>query len=251
MSSLVRRLTHALDPVLFARACGIDPDAMQQRLLSSTSRKVLLNCCRQWGKSTTAALLSLHEALHNAPATIILISPSQPQSTELFRKVHGFWQQLDGAPRAEQESLTRMSLDNGSRIISLPGSEKSARGYTAHLIVVDEAARVPDELMVAIRPTLATTGGRIIAMSTPKGRRGWFFENWNTGEDWERISVKAAECPRIAPEYLADELRDLGPLRFSEEFECQFIDSDTSAFMSSLIQQALTDEFEPFLHDRR
>jgi hypothetical protein len=247
--TLSRDFARALDPVLLSQDCGIDPDPIQAKLLTTTSRKVIVNCSRQWGKSTTTAILALHEALYAAPAMIVLVSPSQTQSTELFRKVHSFWERLEGVPDAEQESLTRLSLANGSRIISLPGSEKTTRGYSGvTLAIMDEAARVPDELLAAIRPMLATTDGRFIALSTPKGKRGWFYESWISGDDsWERISVKGVDCPRISASFLADEMKALGPLRFSEEYECQFVDSDSSAFSSTLIEQALTDDFEPFI----
>jgi hypothetical protein len=189
--SLGRDFARALDPVLLAGDCGIEPDTVQARLLSTVSRKVLVCCCRQWGKSTTTALVALHEALYAAPAMIVLISPSQPQSTELFKKIHGFWQRLPGSPEANQESLTRMELGNGSRIISLPGSEKTTRGYSAAtLVVMDEASRVPDELLASVRPMLATTNGRFIGLSTPAGKRGWFYEAWSQGDGWERVSVK-------------------------------------------------------------
>jgi hypothetical protein len=238
----------ALDPVRLALDCGIEPDDMQTKLLTSASRKVLLNCCRQWGKSTTTSLIALHEALYCAPAMIILVSPSQPQSTELFKKIHGFWQWLDGAPEANQESLTRMELNNGSRIISLPGSEKTTRGYSAAtLVVMDEASRVPDELLAAVRPMLATTAGRFIALSTPAGKRGWFYEAWSQGEGWEKIQVKAEDCPRISPAFLDEERQAYGPLRFAQEYGCEFVDSETAVFNSDLIQKALRDDFQPFL----
>lgn len=247
MLSLSKDFARALNPVLLARDCGIEPDPVQAQLLTSSARRLLVNCCRQWGKSTTTALMALHEALYNAPAMIILISPSQPQSTELFKKMHGFWERLSGAPEAQQESLTRMQLANGSRVVSLPGSEKTTRGYSgATLVVMDEASRVPDELLASVRPMLATTGGRFIALSTPAGKRGWLYEAWTRGEGWEKISVRGDQCPRISPEFLAEEREALGPLRFSEEYECQFVDAETSVFNTELIEQALTDDFSPF-----
>jgi hypothetical protein len=94
--SLGKDFARALDPVILARDCGINPDPVQAILTSNASR-LLLNCSRQWGKSTTAALIALHTALYAAPAMIVLISPSQPQSTELFKKIHGFWSKLAGA----------------------------------------------------------------------------------------------------------------------------------------------------------
>src|SRR5512139_2408623 len=119
MLSLSKDFARALNPVLLARDCGIEPDPVQAQLLTSPARRLLVNCCRQWGKSTTTALVALHEALYAGPSIIVLISPSQQQSGELFRKIHQFWGRLPGAPEAEQESLTRMSLTNGSRIIGL------------------------------------------------------------------------------------------------------------------------------------
>jgi hypothetical protein len=246
--SLGRDFARALDICLLAEDCGLTPDAVQSKLLTTTSRKVLLCCTRQWGKSTCAALIALHEALYSAPAMIILVSPSQPQSTELFRKIHDAWAQLPGAPRCTQESLTRLQLANGSRIVSLPGSERTTRGFSAcTLLIMDEASRVPEELLAAVRPTLAATGGRFFGLSTPAGKRGWFYEAWTKGEGWERVQVKAHECPRIKPGFLAEEMAQLGPMIYSQEYDCQFVDAETSVFSSSLIEQALVDDFQPFL----
>lgn len=246
--SLARDFARAIDPVLLARDCGINPDAVQTNLLTTSARRVLVNCCRQWGKSTITALVALHEALYAAPAMVVVVSPSQPQSTELFKKVHDFWAKLPGAPEAHQESLTRMQLANNSRIVSLPGSEKTTRGYSAAtLVIMDEASRVPDELLASVRPMLAVTSGRFFALSTPAGKRGWFYEQWSRGEGWERVAVKGSECPRISPEFLAEELAALGPMRFAQEYDTEFIDAETSVFSTDLIQAAMVDDFEPFL----
>jgi hypothetical protein len=246
--SLARDFARALNPIVLAEDCGITPDPIQAELLTTQARKVLLCCTRQWGKSTCAALIALHEALYSAPAMIILISPSQPQSTELFRKIHGFWSKLPGAPRATQESLTRMQLANGSRVVSLPGSERTTRGFSAAtLVIMDEASRVPEELLAAIRPTLAVTDGRFFGLSTPAGKRGWFHEAWTKGVGWERVQVKADECPRISPAFLAEEMAQLGPMIYSQEYMCEFIDPETSVFQTELIQAAMVDDFEPFL----
>jgi hypothetical protein len=247
LSMIERDFARALDPTLLARDCGLEPDEVQAKLLSTSARKVLLCCTRQWGKSTCAALIALHEALYSAPAMIILVSPSQPQSTELFRKVHDSFKKLPNMPEANQESLTRLALANGSRIVSLPGSERTTRGYSAAtLVIMDEAARVPEELLAAVRPTLASTNGRFFALSTPKGKRGWFYEQWTRGEGWERVQVTGAECARISADFLREEQAQLGPMIYSQEYECEFIDAETSVFSSELIANALVDDFEPF-----
>ena len=93
---------------------------------------------------------------------------------------------------ADAESATTLGLENGSRIVSLPGTETTVRAYSAvRLLLVDEAARVPDETIAAVRPMLAVSGGQLIAMlSTPFGRRGWFHLMWTEGgPTWQRHEV--------------------------------------------------------------
>ena len=243
---LARDLSLALDEVAFARACGIDPDPWQQKLLSEASGRALLLCARQTGKSTVTALKGLHKALYRAPALVLLLSPAQRQSAELFRKVVGFWRGLEGAPEAVLESVLRLELTNGSRVVALPATEATIRGYSAaDMIVIDEAARCPDSLIAAARPMLATTGGDLIALSTPAGKRGWFYEQWHTGKGWTRYSVTADQCPRISPEFLEDERRELGELMFKQEYQCEFFDSETAVFPTELIDRAFSDEVEP------
>jgi Helicase len=239
----------AVDPVAFARRVGIDPDEKQQELLTSSASRILVNCTRQWGKSTSVALMAAHEALYNPGSLVIVASPSQQQSTELFRKIHGFWRQLPNAPAATQESLTRMALENASRVISLPGTEKTVRGYSApSLVIIDEASRVDDELMTAISPMLATVKhGRLIAVSTPAGKRGFFYEKWmDGGPVWHRITVRADQCPRISADFLAEQRESLGETRYAQEFECCFVEDGESAFSYSLIEAALSLDFPAF-----
>jgi hypothetical protein len=113
------------------------------------------------------------------------------------------------------------------------------------LVVIDEASRVPDALIAAVRPSLATTNGRLIALSTPAGKRGWFYLEHVGGVGWERSRVVATDCPRISEEFLADELRTLGPRVYAQEYECEFFDPDTAVFSSELIDRALSADLMP------
>jgi terminase large subunit-like protein len=234
-------------PLEFARMCGFEPDPWQLKVLESTGRKLLLCCSRQSGKSTTTAIKALREAVYVPGSLILLISPSQRQSGELFRKVLHLHKSVEAdMPRIIGESALRMELDNGSRIIALPASESTVRGYSAvTLVVVDEAARVADDMIASLRPTLATTNGQLIALTTPRGKRGWFYEQWTTGEGWERTEVAAKDCPRIKPEWLAEERRDMGEFKYVQEYENAWLDAETSVFASALIEAALSPLCKP------
>ena len=237
----------ALTPLEFAAAAGIVPDEWQRRALESTARKQLFCCSRQSGKSLTADVFAGHEAVTNPGALVLMLAPSMRQSGELFRTCLALLKRLDVAvPDVVMESTLRVELANGSRIIALPGAEATVRGYgAASMVILDEAARVPDALIAAARPSLAVTNGKLIALSTPAGRRGWFFLEWTAGENWERSSVTAAECPRISAEFLLDEMHALGPRVFDQEYNCQFYDPDSAAFASELIDAAFSDELVP------
>jgi hypothetical protein len=238
-------IARALDPVLLATDCELTPDPWQARLLRDRPRRSLLLCSRQSGKSTVTALMALWTAIFEAPSLVVLFSPSQRQSAELFRCVMQLHAKLQGAPRLNAESVLKAEMENGSRILALPGTEKTVRGYAkADLVVIDEAARVEDELLAAVRPMMATSegGGRLIALTTPAGKRGWFFEAWTGTENWTRIRVTAEDCPRISKEFLAEELRELGAQRFSEEYGLEFLDPDEAVFSSDIIKAAFTHE---------
>ena len=108
--------------------------------------------------------------------------------------------------------------------------------------VADAAPRIADDLLAAVRPMLATSNGRLIALSTPFGKRGWFFEAWHGDETWSRVCVPADQCPRISKEFLAEELRALGAQRFSEEYELQFLEPDDAVFSQAVIDSAFSAE---------
>jgi hypothetical protein len=183
---------------------------------------------------------ALNAAIYDAPATIVLISPSLRQSVELYRTFHAMYSHLPGRPAALYETLTRLELENGSRIISLPGSERTVRGLASvDLIIIDEAARVEDDLLAATRPMLAVSNGSLFALSTPAGKRGWFYEAWLRGVGWQRISIKSTDCPRIDPAFLEAEREALGPLLFGQEYMCEFFDDGMQVFATELIERAM------------
>lgn len=238
-------LAWALDPVLWARdRLGFEPDEWQSDLLRSGARQVIENCCRQAGKSTSAAARALHCAIYD-PGLILLVSPSQRQSRELFTKVTDFLRGLTPVETTEEDNKLSCTLTNSSRIVSLPGDPKTIRGFSApKLVIVDEASYVEKGLYAAVRPMLATSGGQLILISTPNGRQGYFYETWQFGEGWEKFCIRADQCPRISAEFLEQEQRELGPMLYEQEYCCRFVDSDTSVFSTELIEMALSDEFE-------
>jgi hypothetical protein len=241
-------LKAALDPAAWCkRALNLEPDGWQAEVLRSTSKRILLNCSRQSGKSTTTSILALHTALYNEGSLILCLSPTLRQSSELFHNVSRFYG-IDPAIPSKSESALKLELENGSRIVSLPGQEQTVRGYAGvNLLIVDEAARVKDDLYYSVRPMLAVSNGRLIALSTPWGCRGWFYEGWHSSEAWQRWEVPASKCPRIKPEFLEEERRVLGSYWYDQEYECRFLDSQTQVFRREDIDRMFNEKTERWI----
>jgi hypothetical protein len=245
--SIASDLARALDPARIFNDVGLVPYTWQRDLLRTDARRILLNIHRQGAKSSTSCLMAIHTIMTTPGALVLLLSTSQRQSSELFKTLMGFARQIPNVPAISAESALRCEWANGSRVIALPGTERTARGWAgADLVVIDEAARVPDDLIAAIRPTMATkSNSRLICLSTPAGKRGWWYEAWISDEPWLRIKVPASESTTISKEFLDEELRTLGALRFSEEYEVTFVDDTTSVFSVAAIDRCFAHNVAP------
>ena len=242
-----RRSDVPADRVEFARLVGYVPDGWQRELLLSEASRVLINASRQSGKSSMAAVIAMHAALYIPASTVLVVSPSLRQSAELYRKCAGIYRALGRPVPVDSETRLSLALAGGSRVLSLPGrTGDTVRGYTAELLICDEAARVSDDLYASTRPMLATTGGRLLTLSTPAGRRGWWFEAWQNGApDWERYEVPASQCPRIPEAFLEEERRALPRRVYRQEYECSFEATDDQVFSFEDVAAAISKDVKP------
>ena len=195
---------------------GFPADALQARVLGTTSKRGLLNCTRQWGKSTITAAKAVHQAWSTADSLTLVVSPSARQSGEFLRKAAGFVRRLGIRPKGDGDNEMSLELPNGARIVGLPGNEATIRGFSAvALLLVDEAARVSNDLYLAVRPMLAVSGGALWLMSTPYGNQGFFYGAWtHGGPKWERTRAPATECQRIRREFFEEERGTMGDQAF-------------------------------------
>lgn len=242
--TLTSSLALQLSPAELLRRAHLIPDPWQAELLATRPRRLLLVTSRQAGKSLMAAALALWVAMTQPNALVLVGSPTQRQSAELVAKIRDLLAHLPEI-RVDQESALRLTLtDTRARIVALPGSEATVRGYSGPAaVVLDEAAFIDDGLPIALSPMLATVPNSLFwVLSTPNGRAGWLFDRWTAAEQsrepWHQLRLPATDIPRISDAFLQEERTRMTDSRFRSEYMAEFVDIDRGLFASTLLDDA-------------
>ncbi len=246
--SPIAALLSSGDPVRFARErLGFTPDANQARVLTVDAQRVILGCHRQFGKSTATAVKALHHAFHQPESLTIVVAPTLRQGGLLLDTIHRFAHRLGLELKPDKYNRPALVLPNRSRLIAVPSEEHNIRGFSAvSLLLIDEAARVPDEVWSAILPTVATVNGAIWLMSTPMGKQGFFAGMWHNGDpNWNRIRVTADQSTRIAKSVIDEQRRSLSHRQFAQDYLCEFGDTEDQVFRTGIIERAFKPDIEP------
>jgi hypothetical protein len=180
---------------------------------------VLALTARQVGKTTVAAWSLAHTALMQPGSLSIIACPALRQSAEAVRRVRGCLEQL--GTTFTSLNVFGLELANGSRVLALPGSDDSIRGLTVDgWIIADEAARLTDNLISALRPMRARCPHTRLAMlSTAWSRTDPFWTAWESDNPtWIRLKATADQIDTFSQAYLDEERRNLGEAAFKREY---------------------------------
>jgi hypothetical protein len=253
VTDLSQDFARSLDPALVfiegaldAEGQRMQPAPWQTQTMRTDAPRMLILCNRQAGKSTTIGAKAAH-GLAYLPGLYLIVAPTLRQSKLLFKKTRAIYQRMSGVPAIRRDNETELELENGSMLVALPGDDDAnIRGFSApRAIYIDEAARVADKVYTALRPMLAATkGGQLIALTTPYGRRGWFYDAWEGGSGWERIAITADQCPHITTEFLEEERNGMSEWQFRAEYLCEFTDTDEAFFSSELVDKMIDNSLE-------
>jgi len=204
--------------------------------------------CRQTGKSTSVSLIALLFCMQNPGKKVLIVAPRDEHVGELFDKIreHAFIadEQLHNIKRITKRSL---ELINDSEITAITTGEKglSIRGKTADLLIIEEAAFVKQKIYEEVlRPTILQTRGKIIEISTPWGKQGFFYKH-STDPLWKHIHVpykKAIEYGIIDSSDLEAIKQETDELVFKAEYEAEFISAANNFFNPDSLMDAISDQ---------
>ena len=227
---LTSELVYALKPEQWCKEIlHVELDAWQAEFMKA-KRNQHIRASRRIGKSFVCAAKALHKAVMRPGCQIILVAPTFSQAALLSEQIGRFLDGMQSRPKMLNESQSVLKFENGSIIRTLQGSEAdSLRGYGADLIIMDESAFVQDLTWQAISPMVAITNGQIIAVSTPNGPSGWYYDLYaSTNPNWDFLTLPWTICPRISPEFIEREKLQMPYNRFSQEYLTLWGDMDSA-----------------------
>jgi len=266
--SLAKQLSASIDPAAYLSTLGFNAYEWQKMVLTPGIMRLILNCARQSGKSVDVSALVTHQTKYSPGSLVLLFAPTENQAIELMDKISVFMK-MDPEIILIRDSTVTKKLLNGSKIIAFSAAPKSARGFSdPDIIVFDEASQTPDELYLTVRPMMTGGKTRLILLSTPFGKQGFFYEIWDkVSTIWTKVLVKPVDImhewspakypkineekyrldnakigirafisPRHTKEWLLEELEEMGEHWFLQEYGCEFrsrLDSvfDEDSFM--------------------
>ena len=240
---MVRKKKKGEDVVVRESVSSWKWDKWQEEVLEYEGN-ICIRSGRQVGKSVVVAEKAVRFALAHAGSSTLILAASQRQSGLLFAKVRSSLE-LRGELK-KSPTLTKLLLRNGSVIYSLPAGKTGdfVRGYTLDLLIVDEAAYVLERVWTSILPMVAVSFksrglGRVILLSTPQGKRGYFYACF--GDDgFRKWHVSALDCGRLDKGFLERERRRLTASQFAQEWLGEFVDDYQQFFKTELVRRCMT-----------
>ena len=208
---------------------------------------IVVRSGRQSGKSTAIAIKVGDYALKNPNKTVLVIASVERQAYQLFLKILEYIDAKYPRRTKGRVTMTFAEFKNGSKIRCLPSGMdgRGIRGYTIDMLVADEAAFIPEAVFSAITPMIAITKGKIILLSTPFGREGFFYKCFRD-KSFKKFHISSEDCPRKNDEFLAQEKARMTKLQYAQEYLGEFIDELRQLFPDELIRKCMSLERDPY-----
>src|SRR4030066_284359 len=241
------------NPTLFAQlVLDFKPFNYQEKLLNDPAKRIIACMGRQTGKTTTIATKAIHYAFTHPKTTTLIISPSMRQSMIMFDKILQFTHATSILTKSiTRKTRTIIQLTNASTMVAFPCSEHLLRGYSAQLVICDEASFIPETVITEIVfPMLSTTNGTAILLSTPWDKNHFFYKAF-LNPNYSTHKIQSSENPLIPQAFLQEMNRNRPAEAYKREYLAEFTEAATSYFPQELIRKCIENaqriNLEPFV----
>lgn len=234
----------------------------QEDLLDSyqTHRKNVLLKSRQMGASTTTSAYIAWLMIFHQNKKIVIYSIDFDTAKKIVDKVKHVLESLpaffrEKIAKIRYNNITSLTMLNGSTVEAKASKDTAARGDAGSLLVLDEAAFIAniDTVWGALKPILST-GGSVIALSTPNGVGNWFHSTWEGANEkdpeknngWNPVKMHWKQHPEYDDAWFAEQIKDLSPRLVNQEYEMSFLASGQTIVEPVILEKIRTSIKEPY-----
>jgi len=217
---------------------GYTPRESQRCFFNSKARFLIGDMGRRWGKTITGLNWLLEGVCKESGSVSWWVAPIYSQSKMAYRKLLSAAHKGNGinAIKHKSDSELRIEFLNSS-VIEFKSADNpdNLRGEGLKRVVIDEAARVKKEVFEdVIRPATSDTAGRVLFISTPKGKN-WFFDMWGRGQDplqdkYESWKMPTSDNPKVPADDIEQARQSLPMDVFKQEYLAEFLDDAAGVF---------------------
>lgn len=193
---------------------------------------------RQIGKSFIIINELLRFSINNQGVTSCCLSPTLHQARKIYKEILKVTD-LTGIVLKKNDSLLEIELINNSVIVFKSAEQReNLRGYTFNgILCIDEASYIDDEIYSIIRPTCDVWQAPILMVSTPRYRKGFFFDTYSMGmmtqykDKITSYDLCKYDTSALLPAESLEMYRKMLPKNmFITEYLGEFLDSESIVF---------------------
>ena len=188
---------------------------------------------RQVGKSIIAEVCVLYKSFDKDGSISVIVEPTLSQCRRVFKQIlKAIGGETSPIIKSANATLLELEFNNGSSIILRSAEQKeNLRGLTVTgVLVIDEAAFIPDDIFDILYPIVDANNSPVIIISTPLFLSGEFYEKYIEGIGGYSSIVKSYnwseyDTSKYLPKEKLEYYRNhISPLRFKSEYEGEFIE---------------------------
>jgi phage FluMu gp28-like protein len=199
----------------------------------------------------------IHFALRNPHTLTLIVTPGLRQSMIVMDRIQDQIGRIEETRRKRHFKLlqrTVITCRNGSRLVALPCSPNTLRGYAASEVLIDEAAFIRDDQTIfynVLFPMLQTTRGALIASSTPWGKDSVFYQfTQDPAFKLHKVTIGEVIKAGLATQDFVDEMERRTPReRFRREYLAEFVEDELAYFPQNLITECIDSNLAPITDD--
>jgi hypothetical protein len=212
------------------------PHLNQKKILDAEKRFIVIMCGRRFGKSELSQILIIKEALNGG--NVAYITPTYGLAQVFFERL------TKVLPFKSNISKLKIYCPNEGSIEFFTGERlDNLRGRKFHLVIVDEAAFIPDledGWNNSIRPTLTDYEGKAVFLSTPRGKNFFYSLFMKQGEnDWQSFKFSTYDNPHINPREIDEARIQLPEVVFEQEYMANPSENSANPFGNAFIKRCV------------